>query len=108
MWNNSRPWQQVPFQYSLHILHENGEIEHYEFLHTDISDPRPIMIEAMQTHFKFQGSIVVYYQPFEKARLQEMAFDFPENCDFLNSLHERVWDQMDIFSKRYMSIKVEH
>jgi hypothetical protein len=99
MWEQSRPWQQVPFQYSLHILHEGGEIEHFEFLQMDTSDPRPPMIEAMQNHFKSSGSVVVYYQPFEKSRLKEMATDFPEHRDFLMAIHDRVWDQMDIFSK---------
>lgn len=99
MWEKSRPWQQVPFQYSLHILHETGEVEHFEFLQMDAPDPRPAMIDAMKAHFKSQGTVVVYYKPFEKSRLKEMATDFPEHTDFLMSIHDRVWDQMDIFSQ---------
>ncbi len=97
MWEQSKPWQQVPFQYSLHTLYENGEIEHHEFLHMDLSDPRPALIDAMKAHFQNVGTVVVYYQPFEKSRLKEMAEDFPEHAVFLNDVHERVWDQLDIF-----------
>jgi hypothetical protein len=97
MWNQSKPWQQVPFQYSLHILFENGSDEHYEYLHTDLNDPRPNLISAMQEHLKNTGSVVVYYDTFEKSRLKEMAADLPEHREFLMGVHDRVWDQLDVF-----------
>jgi len=99
MWDKSRPWQQVPLQYSLHILHEDGNLEHFEYLHTDKTDPREPLIQAMQSHFLEQGSIVVYYQTFEKSRITEMAKDFPEYADFLLPLNDRVWDQLVVFQK---------
>jgi hypothetical protein len=97
MYNQSRPWQQVPFQYSLHILHSNGEVEHHEYLHCGKSDPRPELIEAMKQHFLDSGSIVVYYAPFETSRIKEIAQDFPEHREFLLPLNKRIWDQLDAF-----------
>lgn len=99
MWDSSRPWQQVPFQYSLHILSEDGQITHHEYLHEELTDPREPLIEAMTEHFKEEGSVVVYYEPFEKSRLQEMAKDFPQHAEFLKGINERVWDQMHIFTQ---------
>ncbi|EWH05770.1 hypothetical protein AT00_14175 [Pseudoalteromonas lipolytica SCSIO 04301] len=99
MWNNSRPWQQVPFQYSLHILYEDGKLVHYDYLHESLDEPREPLINAMKQHFENIGSVVVYYEPFEKSRLQEMAKDFPQHQEFLNSVNQRVWDQMHIFTK---------
>ncbi len=101
MWPQSRPWQQVPFQYSLHLLHEDGHLEHFEFLHTDATDPRPELLKAMQAHFLSQGSIVVYYAPFERGRLTEMARDLPEYESFLDDLTLRVWDQLDVFKSAF-------
>lgn len=97
MWDQSRPWQQVPFQYSLHILHESGDLEHFEFLNTETDDPRPAMIAAMKEQFLQSGSVVVYYATFEKGRIKELAQDFPEHADFLLPMNERIWDQLDVF-----------
>jgi hypothetical protein len=99
MWTQSRPWQQVPFQYSLHILHEDGQIEHHEYLHAENNDPRPGLIAAMHQHFLGKGSVVVYYAPFEKSRIKEMAEDFPDYANFLLSINERVWDQLGLFKE---------
>ena len=41
MFNNSRPYQQIPFQYSLHYKeNKNAELEHFEFLAEANGDPR--------------------------------------------------------------------
>ena len=39
-WSGISPYQQIPFQYSLHIEHANGELEHREFLAPAGADPR--------------------------------------------------------------------
>jgi len=78
IFDNSRPWQRIPFQYSLHIEHKNGAIEHKEFLATDNKDPRPAIIESMKKDLGKIGSIVVFNQTFEKSVLKELAIDFPK------------------------------
>ncbi|NVJ61910.1 MAG: DUF2779 domain-containing protein [Gammaproteobacteria bacterium] len=106
IWNNCRPWQQVPFQYSLHIVESNGDISHFEYLSSDLQDPRIPLIEAMQQHFKPTGSIVVYYQPFEKSRIEELARDFPDYSDFLESLNVRLWDQYEVFKQCFTDYRL--
>ena len=40
--DGQRPYQQVPFQYSLHIIREpGGEVEHREYLHKENTNPAP-------------------------------------------------------------------
>jgi len=78
LFDNSRPWQRMPFQYSLHIEYEDGTIEHKEFLATDNTDPRPAIINSMKKDLGKTGSIVVFNQTFEKSVLRELAIDFPE------------------------------
>ena len=97
MWDNSRPWQQVPFQYSLHNLYEDGNLVHHEYIHESLDEPREPLINGMKRHFESSGSIVVYYEPFEKSRLEEMGKDFPQHQKFLNAVSDRIWDQMQIF-----------
>jgi Domain of unknown function(DUF2779). len=42
-----KPFQFIVFQLSCHILHEDGRLEHFAYLHTDMSDPREIVIERL-------------------------------------------------------------
>ena len=41
------PYNPYPFQYSLHILDEEGNLTHTEYLHTDTTDPRPFIAEKL-------------------------------------------------------------
>ncbi|NJL44197.1 MAG: DUF2779 domain-containing protein [Nitrosarchaeum sp.] len=49
-WINTRPYMQIPFQYSAHIEHQDGQIEHIEYLHTGEDDPRPALLKHMNDH----------------------------------------------------------
>lgn len=95
------PYQQVPFQYSCHVLHQDGTLTHCAYLHTENSDPRPQLLEALLNDIGETGSIIVYYAPFEQGRLQELAEAFPEHADRLNNMVARLWDQLLIFRKYY-------
>jgi len=58
-----RPYDQIPFQWSVHVQREPGEApEHLEFLATDKSDPRPAFVSALCDALGDRGSIVVYHQ----------------------------------------------
>ena len=96
-----QPYQQFPFQYSCHILHENGELEYHTYLHENETDPREKIIESLLETLGEKGSIIVYYQPFEAKRLGELAEQFPEYSTQLNAIKERLWDQWDIFKNDY-------
>lgn len=99
-WDGTRPYQQVPFQYSLHILREpNGDLEHFEYLHRDTSNPMPRMLESLQENVGDEGSILVWYEPYEKSRNNEMAEMYPNFANFLNAFNDRIIDLMKPFSK---------
>jgi hypothetical protein len=103
MFDDTTPYQQVPFQYSLHVLREaGGELEHYEFLarHAD-KNPIPDLLAQMKREIGDTGSVIVWYKPFETSRNREMAKMYPEYSDFLLHVNERVYDLMDVFSKQY-------
>ena len=97
--DGTRPFQQVPFQYSLHILEQVGdEYTHKEFLaepkdfkSTSI-DPRKKLIEQMKLDFGKRGSIVAYNATFEISRLKELALAFPEEQTFIEDLISRFVD----------------
>ena len=96
-----KPYEQFPFQYSCHILYPNGHVEHREYLHADTSDPRPQLIAALTQDITAIGSVVVYHQSFEASLLRKLAQAFPAYTIHLDSIATRLWDLEDIFKKHY-------
>lgn len=60
LYAGTRPFQVVPFQWSDHILHANGTLEHREFLHEEASDPRMDFCRTLLHALGGQGSIIIY------------------------------------------------
>jgi hypothetical protein len=95
-----RPYQQVPFQYSLHILREaDAELEHREFLATGKDNPAPTLLKQLGEDIGQQGSVVVWNKSFEMGVNTAMGQLYPEYRDFLHDVNRRVYDLMEIFSK---------
>jgi hypothetical protein len=92
------PWQKIPFQYSLHVLRQDGTVGHREFLHDGNGDPRPALVESMLADVEPEGSIVVYHDTFEEKRLEELRDAFPGRADDLQGMIERLWDQAEVFT----------
>ena len=78
LYEGTRPYQTIPFQWSLHAATEDGVLHHREFLADGDSDPRrrfaETLIEALDA---FDGPIIVY-SAYEKTRLNELAGEFPD------------------------------
>ena len=96
-----RPYQQFPFQYSCHVLQSDGALTHHEYLHTDMSDPRKPLLESLLNHVSDRGSVVVYNVGFERGVLKDLAISFPEHAAILESIIDRLWDQLVIFQNHY-------
>jgi predicted RecB family nuclease len=101
-YDNSRPYQQIPFQYSLHVKEtERTELKHYEYLGIPQEDPRRDLIERLLFDIGEEGDIIVYNKGFETRILKELMQDFPEYEDEVRSIIGRVKDLMVPFQKRY-------
>lgn len=98
--DGTRPYQQVPFQYSLHIQNKpGGELTHKEYLHTEDSNPVSSLLENLKKDMEGKGSVIVWYETFEKGRNTEMAAFAPEYQTFLEDVNDRVVDLMVPFKK---------
>jgi hypothetical protein len=97
--DRQRPYQQIPFQYSLHIL-AKGVPVHHEFLGEPGRDPRRDFLEKLLADSRECRTLLVYNQAFEVARLQEMAADFPEFAVDIAALIARITDLMLPFRNR--------
>ena len=97
-----RPHQHVVYQYSLHIIKDpGGDLEHYEALHAEQSDPGIKLVENLREHIPDSGSVIVWNKSFEAGRNQEMAERYPDYKDLLLDINSRVYDLMEIFRKGY-------
>src|SRR5208282_528917 len=91
-----RPYDQVPFQWSVHVLREPGaEPEHHEFLATDTADPRREFIASLCSVLGKSGSILVY-SAFESQRLSELAAWLPEFAGRIKKIQRRLWDLLPV------------
>jgi hypothetical protein len=103
LFDGTRPFQQIPFQYSLHIQKApSSPLVHKEFLHQDQSDPRKAFVEKLVQDCGTQGTIIVYNQAFEIARNNELAADFPEYAESIRSINNRVIDLLVPFRNRWL------
>lgn len=93
--DKSKPYQQVPFQFSLHVLDRPGGIlTQHDYLHKENSNPVEPLTQMLKNVIGENGTVLVWYEGFEKARNQEMGQMFPEFADFYQKLNERVVDLM--------------
>ena len=100
IFDKSRPYQKMPFQYSLHIEQEDGSLEHRGFL-SEGGDPRPALLEQMKKDLEGVGDIIVFNKSFEISVMRKLAGDFPEHEEWLEQAIGRVVDLADIFRKFY-------
>jgi len=96
----SRPYQALPVQWSNHIESDKGELLHHEFLHTEGTDPRKPLAEALLESLGSTGSICVY-SPYEKSVIEQLAEFLPELRSALKSLVKRIWDLHPVVKEHY-------
>ena len=101
IWKGTRPYQQIPFQFSCHRLNRNGCVRHVEFLDTTGQDPSRPFIQALLRACGEQGPIFVYNASFEISRMRDLAERFPLSADALPALIDRVVDLLPIAQKYY-------
>lgn len=96
------PFNQIAFQYSLHVAKEFGEEpQHAEFIFTDNKNPDEPFILSLMEKVPEKGSVLVWNKAFEVSRNKELAKRNPDYQNFFEELNSRVVDLMDIFSKQY-------
>ena len=96
LYEGTRPYQTIPFQWSLHVSDSNGVLHHREFLAKGDGDPRRRFAETLiEVLVAFDGPILVY-SAYEQTRLKELAAEFPDLSESLNALIARLVDLLPI------------
>jgi hypothetical protein len=98
LFDDIRPYQNVPFQFSLHALGSPGATpEHHAYLAGGEADPRPELLALLREHLGKRGSIVCYNASFEKGRLKEAVEAYPEYASWWQKTEGRVVDLFEPF-----------
>jgi hypothetical protein len=97
-----RPYQRIPFQFSLHVQREPGAApEHVEFLADwsdqlargeDPGDPRPDLVAALLAAVGDTGTILTWNVAFEKGVLNDMAELYVDHGEALAAVIDRLDD----------------
>ena len=106
----TKPYQQLPFQYSLHIIKEKGaSLQHKEFL-AEIDDQNYIrhFAESMIKDMPENGSVIIYNKAFEPVRNNEIARMYPDLKDELERINSNIIDFMEPFKQRKYYTKEMH
>jgi hypothetical protein len=104
VWPGTRPYEQIPFQWSCHIEDAPGrKPRHYEFLAKHNSNPRYDFAETLAACIATEepGPVIVYNAAFEKTILKETAKAVPEFAEQLSAIHDRVFDLLPVAQNHY-------
>lgn len=94
----TRPYQQIPFQYSLHYIEvEGGPLLHREFLAESGPDPRRALAEHLYTDIPEAACVLVFNDNFEKTRIKELAEAFPDLSEKLLAIRANIRDLLNVF-----------
>ena len=96
LYEGTRPYQSIPFQWSLHTVAGNGALHHREFLADGDRDPRRAFAETLIEALSGADTPIIVYSHYERTRLKELAAAFPEMADPLTTIMDRLADLLPI------------
>lgn len=99
-WLGTRPFEQVPFQYSAHVEQKDGGVTHHAFLSIDGGDPRRACAEQLAI-LPTSGAVVAWNASFERGCLLGLAALFPDLAQSLTSLADRLVDLLPVTRRHY-------
>ena len=102
IYDGSRPYQQLVFQYSFHIQETStSEIQHREYLAEPTEDPRIGFVEQLIQDCGSSGDILVYNIGFERGKLNDLIDVFPQYSNELCGIINRLKDLMIPFQQKW-------
>ena len=100
-WLGTRPFQQLPFQFSCHTQQRDDRFTHAAFLDVSGRSPLAHFVDALLDAVGRKGPVLVWNGKFEATRLRELAVQFPTKADALHAIIERMVDLLPIYRDHY-------
>jgi len=101
IWAGTRPYQQIPFQWSCHIERAPGKLEHQGLLDTSGYPPMQAVAESLLRALGDNGPILAHHDSFEKQRIEELANLVPKRARELRKLIVRFIDTQGLARDYY-------
>jgi CRISPR/Cas system-associated exonuclease Cas4 (RecB family) len=101
IWKGTRPYQQIPFQFSLHCLQQDGTLIHHSFLDLSGEDPSHACARQLIEQCVTNGPVYVYNAKFERMIIRQLATRFPEIEEPLQGIIDRIIDLEPIAREHY-------
>jgi hypothetical protein len=101
LYKGLKAYEQIPFQYSLHIEHEDGRLEHKEYLAQDSVDSRYELALRLCEDIPKDVTVLAYNMSFEKSVIKRLATLFEELSGHLLAINENMQDLMVPFQKKW-------
>jgi len=97
-YDNSRPFEAIPFQYSLHIVkNKDAKPERHAYLAPGDKDPRSEILKQLKTLLGNSGSVIAYNATFEKTTLRHASEAYTKYQNWVTAIEERVVDLLAPF-----------
>ena len=96
----TRPYEGIPFLFSVHRERPGQAPEHTDYLHESADDPRPVLAERLLAALGTEGSICVYSR-FERRVIVGLADALPQHAAALRRLLPRLVDMHRIVARHY-------
>ena len=101
LYAGTKPYQPIPFQYSLHLLkRKGGKLHHRAFLAEPGVDPRKALLEQLLDDIPEDACVLTYNKSFERNRLNELAEAFPRKAKKIRKIIANIRDLMLPFQRR--------
>ncbi len=100
IWEGTRPYQALPFQWSCHIELASGEFQHEAYLDTSGNSPMRACAESLIEVIGKKGPIFAYGS-YEKTVLNALIARYPDLAEELHKLTDRLVDLLSIVRKTY-------
>ena len=92
LWPGTRPFQAIPFQWSLHHVDTEGHVTHREYLADGSEDPRPGFANSLLAALSGSSDPILVYSPYESRILGEASRQLPDLAAGLHKLQDRLVD----------------
>ena len=100
--DGTRPFQGIPFQYSIHVIDRPGsDPKHHEFIGDASGDPRGELLDRLLINLGDHGTILAYNLPFEAGKLRELERWKPQAAPAIEKLLSRCLDLATPFQKQW-------
>ena len=98
--SGTRPFDSVPFLFSVHTEGTDNAILHADYLHESEDDPRPKLADRLIEALGSEGSVCTY-SGYEKRVLRELGEALPDRAGELRSIEARLFDLLPVVRKGY-------